>query len=351
MASSINSGNIYYDKFISSNYDSSIEDTNNFVYTIQGNTFDKDVWNYNTKQVSLYIENLKKVINFNDKESDKEGYITPSIVAGATITDATITGATITGAGIKISKDKILSLGTKDTDDDICTKLNPHDVGPAFNTKLIGSNNFMDASNWSINAQVGTAIYHNGQVYCVAEHLQEVHFRYNWTNGAGYYLVSAGYGPDAPGYNWSGAITVMNYGGTTGRFRAGDILADNTITTTTLYQTSDRKLKSNITDLSITKSLKLITSLQPKSYTFKADKNKKNRYGFIAQEVEEILRDNELKNTGIVETSMNENGKERLSLSYIDFIAPTVQVIQYQQKEIESLKKEIDELKQIISNK
>lgn len=361
----LNDKNTYRNSFTPGTNCDSTDDKNNFVYVSQSNKFDKDVWNYNTKQTSLYIDNLKKIINFTDNSDSK-----PEI-SGSTISNSSISGSTISDSGINISKNRNLSLGTKDSDEDICTKLNPHDVGPAFNTKIkSNSNDFMSISNWKFLNQVGAAIYHNGEIYCVKNCLQEVHFRFNWTDGAGYYLASVGYANLGPGVGWSGAITVMNYQGNTGNFRAGNILADGDLVATVSVHTpvvhydSDKKLKSNIATLSTDESLKLITSLEPKSYSFKKDKDQKIRYGFIAQEVEKVLQNNNLKNTGLVNYQLLKTNEDvtankdkykdeemNLSLSYTDLIAPTIAVVQYQQKEIESLKKEINELKQIISNK
>lgn len=356
MAGSINPNNDYQKGFNNDNYNEI--DDNDFVYVNQSKKFDKDVWNYNTKQASLYIKNLKKIINFDDK--DNIPTISSSIISSSAISDS----------NINVSKDKSLSLGTLNSDKNICTKLYPHTAGPAFNTKTEASNSFMSTSNWSNINQLGVAIYHNGDICSTRDYLQEIHFRYNWTNGAGFYLASVGYNDASPGVGWSGAITVMNYSGSTGNFRAGYILADQELTavagihTPIVHYDSDKKLKSNIMALSTDKSLKLITSLKPKTYNFKNDKEQKIRYGFIAQDVEKILQDNNLKNTGFVNYQLIKTNEDvtvnkdkykdeemNLSLSYTDFIAPTIAVVQYQQKEIESLKKEINDLKQIISNK
>lgn len=356
MAGSINPNNNYQKGFNNDNYNEI--DDNNFVYVNQSKKFDKDVWNYNTKQASLYIENLKKIINFDDKDNIP------------TISSLIISSSTISDSNINVSKDKSLSLGTLNSDKNICTKLYPHTAGPAFNTKIEASNSFMSTSNWSNLNQLGVAIYHNGDICSTRDYLQEIHFRYNWTDGAGFYLASVGYANLGPGVGWSGAITVMNYQGNTGNFRAGNILADGDLVATVSVHTpvvhydSDKKLKSNIAILSTDESLKLITSLKPKIYSFKKDKEQKIRYGFIAQEVEKVLQNNNLKNTGLVNYQLLKTNEDvtankdkykdeemNLSLSYTDFIAPTIAVVQYQQKEIENLKKEINELKQIISNK
>ncbi len=55
------------------------------------------------------------------------------------------------------------------------------------------------------------------------------------------------------------------------------------------WYTSDRRLKSNILNSNL--GLNFITKLRPVSYTRKNDENQKTEYGFIAQEVEELLKE------------------------------------------------------------
>ena len=78
---------------------------------------------------------------------------------------------------------------------------------------------------------------------------------------------------------------------------------------------SDRNLKSDITNTEL--GLDFINKLNPVSYYRKNDESKKIEYGFIAQEVEEILIDEGINNTGIV--SKNSDGI--YNLRYNDFIS------------------------------
>jgi hypothetical protein len=76
---------------------------------------------------------------------------------------------------------------------------------------------------------------------------------------------------------------------------------------------SDRNLKENILDLG-DDNLQKILALNPTEYNFKG--NGKKRFGFIAQEVQEVIPDLVSENGGI------------LSMDYMGLISPTIKAIQ-----------------------
>lgn len=96
--------------------------------------------------------------------------------------------------------------------------------------------------------------------------------------------------------------------------------------------TSDRKWKENIKDTEL--GLEFINKLRPVSYFRKNDGSKKTEFGFIAQEVEEVLNETGSVNPGII--SKDDNGN--YEMRYNDLFAPMVKAIQ-------ELKAENDELK------
>lgn len=96
--------------------------------------------------------------------------------------------------------------------------------------------------------------------------------------------------------------------------------------------TSDRKWKDNISKSNL--GLGFITKLNPVTYTRKNDIYKKVEYGFIAQELEEVLKESGVENTGMITIDDNGNYEFR----YNDLFAPIVKAIQ-------ELKSENDELK------
>lgn len=358
----LNDNNTYKNDFKPGTNCNSDGDDNNFIYVSQSNKFDKDVWNYNTKQISLYIDNLKTFLSKGLSYDLTDAIFTSTTsISNPTINNPTINNPTISNP---IISEDVLKIGNN-------TELYIYRKGPAFRSKDKGVY-IENVDAWrEVTAEKCNAcsIFHDGTILCSEVFLTHLGFKHNWTSGQSYSLTSAGYAGLNAGVGWSGAITVMGAYGT-GRFRAGYILADidlvagGSVHTPTVIYDSDKKLKSNIVALSTDESLKLITSLEPKSYSFKKDKDQKIRYGFIAQEVEKVLQNNNLKNTGLVNYKLIKTDEDvttnkdkykdeemNLSLSYTDFIAPTIAVVQYQQKEIENLKKEINELKQIISNK
>lgn len=109
--------------------------------------------------------------------------------------------------------------------------------------------------------------------------------------------------------------------------------------------TSDRRLKDNIKDSNL--GLNFINQLRPVSYVRKNDESKKPEYGFIAQELQETLKNNGVTSSGIV----SEADDSTLSVRYNDLFAPLVKAVQEQQKLIEDqqamilkLQQKVDEL-------
>lgn len=102
-----------------------------------------------------------------------------------------------------------------------------------------------------------------------------------------------------------------------------------------VWSSSDRRLKKNIEDLTLEKAQKLIDSVNPREFEFRHKPGK--RYGFIAQEVREILDDD----SGIEFVS----GNDVRNINYDDFVAPLVLIVRDLQKQITELKEEITILK------
>lgn len=103
-------------------------------------------------------------------------------------------------------------------------------------------------------------------------------------------------------------------------------------------QRSDAKLKKDILsmDLSITEKL---MKLRPVTYFMKKETPEVEglQYGFIAQEVREIFP--------TIVTKAPESENSVIGMNYSALIAPTVYVVQQQQKMIEDLKRENEEIK------
>jgi len=100
-----------------------------------------------------------------------------------------------------------------------------------------------------------------------------------------------------------------------------------------LTQTSSRKVKKNITDMTSEEARKLL-ELEPVSFDYKNEAQGKDRRGFIAEDVAKVLPN--------VVTPETENAPA--SLDYVQLVPYLVKMVQEQQKDIEELKKKIEKL-------
>ena len=110
---------------------------------------------------------------------------------------------------------------------------------------------------------------------------------------------------------------------------------------------SDRKIKDNILNIPTDFSAQLINGLVPKSYTLRVAKTPRVHYGFIAQEVEELLYSlgTSPDEVGIVcKSKPGEPDSEdnHYSLNYTNLIAPMVSVIQQLSRRVEALENKIN---------
>ena len=108
--------------------------------------------------------------------------------------------------------------------------------------------------------------------------------------------------------------------------------------------TSDRRLKKDIVDLD-DKYVRLIDKLQPKEYRLKV-KDDKPVLGFIAQDVLEATDEVDIEEQPFV--GGTGKGERYYTIDYIQFIPILVRKCQMQDEEIQNLKDEIAELKNLI---
>ena len=111
-----------------------------------------------------------------------------------------------------------------------------------------------------------------------------------------------------------------------------------------VHVVSDERSKEDITDLSKTTCKNLILNARPVSYKFKEGENKTHHYGFIAQEVKNLLPED----NSVIEYNSD---VDRYSMNYQELIAPLVKVVQEQQSEIDALKERIKALEDIVNTK
>ena len=94
---------------------------------------------------------------------------------------------------------------------------------------------------------------------------------------------------------------------------------------------SDRRLKENI-QVNNYIGLNFINKLQPVSYNYISDNTKVRHDGFIAQDIELVMKDLNLPFSGLKKSSDG-----MYSLAYSDFVMPMVNAIKEQQKTISDL--------------
>ena len=121
----------------------------------------------------------------------------------------------------------------------------------------------------------------------------------------------------------------------------------NIYATNGVIQTSDKNNKENINDIS-GKYSKMFDELRPVTYKLKGEKHDRLHTGFIAQEIEESMQNNDISSEefGALCYYTDDNGEKHYSLRYSEFIALNTMEIQKLKKEIEELKNEIKTLKE-----
>ena len=162
-------------------------------------------------------------------------------------------------------------------------------------------------------------------------------------SGARIYLGSQGgaFGVNAShNVRASSNLLMLNAGGSNAQFivECNGSNRGSVTTSTSFVTSSDERIKKDIVDMD--KGLAEILQLKPKK--FKYNIGTVDQYGFIAQEVEEIMPDL------ITESVSTEDGVEITdfkSLSYNGIFSILVKAVQEQQGQIETLKQEVEELK------
>jgi hypothetical protein len=107
---------------------------------------------------------------------------------------------------------------------------------------------------------------------------------------------------------------------------------------------SDRRLKENI-QVNNYLGLNFINKLQPVTYNYISDNTKVMHDGFIAQDIEQVMKDLNMPFSGLKKSSDG-----MYSLAYSDFVMPMVNAIKEQKTIIDNQQKQIDELKKMVES-
>lgn len=114
-----------------------------------------------------------------------------------------------------------------------------------------------------------------------------------------------------------------------------NVTVENNLTVKgSIFNPSDISLKENINNLT-NNFCDNILKIVPKKYNFKADENKKERYGVIAQELEEYFP--EL----VINTETSDNTENLKSVNYLELIPIMIVKMKTMQSEIDELKQSI----------
>jgi hypothetical protein len=143
---------------------------------------------------------------------------------------------------------------------------------------------------------------------------------------------------ETAGYRWrlanNGVLSTVATLSSVGTFACDAIssatLYTDLINATHIVETSDIRLKENILNLNILESKEKILQLEPKKYNFK-NKNKEC-YGFIAQEVKEIL-------PNIIEISKNDQYDDLHHINYTAIIPHLVNCVKDLYQKLSELEK------------
>jgi hypothetical protein len=100
---------------------------------------------------------------------------------------------------------------------------------------------------------------------------------------------------------------------------------------------SDKKFKKDIKSLDTEYCLNLIEKTNPVSYIYNNDDLEKTHFGVIAQDIENIIGDENI--------ALYTNHNDNRSISYTEFIAPLIKTVQHLLQKVEDLESQIKELK------
>lgn len=120
---------------------------------------------------------------------------------------------------------------------------------------------------------------------------------------------SVGYDLGAPNMRWS------------------NVYASKVFTSNGIVQTSDARLKTNITGLGY--GMSTVMALRPVRYAWKKTPNQTNKIGFLAQEVQQVVPE---------VVSVGSDANQTLGVSYAELVPVLVKALQEQQAQLDSMR-------------
>ncbi len=291
--------------------------------------------NYRTGNVNLTPENIGALsLNGGTMNTDA------ALFMNGTDTSINITGNSTTGT--------FISYNTVNIENKIC-RLSL--LSKIENTDRCGITAFTKSNNRS-----GGLYFYNGDIFCEPYHRLGITITEDPEKAITYTFDETGL--------WS-ISDKANLGAS--NFKWGNIYAINGT-----IQTSDRTRKTDINNLETQKAQSFINGLNPVSYKMIDGTSGRTHYGFIAQDIEELMNDLNMDSSdfaGFIKSPKkvikykDENGNKLknpieeiiegeydYSLRYDEFIAPLIKVVQEQQKAIENQQQQIIQLKKALEN-
>jgi hypothetical protein len=159
-----------------------------------------------------------------------------------------------------------------------------------------------------------------------------------YSNTIGTFNTAIGYGAEVNANNLTNATAIGNGArvNASNKIRIGNASVTVIEGQVAWSTPSDRRLKENI-QVNNYLGLNFINKLQPVTYNYISDKTKVRHDGFIAQDIEQIMKDLNMPFSGLKKSSDG-----MYSLAYSDFVMPMVNAIKEQQSIISELIKKND---------
>jgi hypothetical protein len=150
-----------------------------------------------------------------------------------------------------------------------------------------------------------------------------------YNNTTGNNNITLGYGTQVPSGTSDNQVRMGNFGVTYAGVQVAWTI------------TSDRRWKKDILPSNL--GLNFISKLNPVSYTRINDEKQRTEYGLIAQEIEEVLKEEGVDNSAMI-TVTDEGNYE---LRYNDLLAPMIKAIQELKAENDKLKGQVESFKNV----
>ena len=111
---------------------------------------------------------------------------------------------------------------------------------------------------------------------------------------------------------------------------------------------SDERIKEDIQPLSLEEARLIIENTELLTFRYKEDDKKIKHYGVTAQRMESLCEELGLENPFV---KYNQMSGDLMAVDYEQFVSPIMMVVRNQQEEIDTLKQEVELLKQLVNAK